>query len=305
MKGKLSGKSIRSINRVKDLSQGAKSVLFVKRLDEISPETLRNLGFSEEPVVGDHLVPAPIGKVTFYNANGGERKRTDLPKVKRTIDGYRTWKDWHGQEHSGHQSRTIDAYPVETIPAPETELSILEIDNIGYVASPEVDLEATESLDPVHVANLMLECFQEVQLANAATEELVAPKLRQLHWQVLPPGKYPWDRARSAMRSSLARLAPKSREAIEYRMKVLSGLNPDFLAVGSGGFGGYYVYGYTDRNLYVLESVYLDNATYVFADEWEAFSKLTKAEILNEEMHHDRIIHNGRWVGLVRRLLRR
>lgn len=48
-------------------------------------------------------------------------------------------------------------------------------------------------------------------------------------------------------------------------------------------------------NIYVLESVYTNNATYVFGADWELLSKLTKAEILNAELHDARLIHNDNW----------
>ena len=45
----------------------------------------------------------------------------------------------------------------------------------------------------------------------------------------------------------------------------------------------------------MLESVYTNNATYVFGADWELLSKLTKAEILNAELHDARLIHNDNW----------
>ena len=39
----------------------------------------------------------------------------------------------------------------------------------------------------------------------------------------------------------------------------------------------------------------LDNATYVFNSEWEKISQLTKSQIINSDLPHDRIIHNKQW----------
>ena len=49
---------------------------------------------------------------------------------------------------------------------------------------------------------------------------------------------------------------------------------------------------FNDRNLYVLESMFLWNATYIFENERESLSKLTKKDILINNYQKDRIIHN-------------
>jgi hypothetical protein len=44
-----------------------------------------------------------------------------------------------------------------------------------------------------------------------------------------------------------------------------------------------------------LESVKVNNATYVLRNDWESISQLTKAEILNNDLHETRIVHNKNW----------
>lgn len=78
-------------------------------------------------------------------------------------------------------------------------------------------------------------------------------------------------------------------------MKIISRKNPDFLATGRAGFSGYFVYGFKYQNVYVLESMEFDNATYVFNSEWEKISQLTKSQIINSDLPHKRIIHNKKW----------
>lgn len=78
-------------------------------------------------------------------------------------------------------------------------------------------------------------------------------------------------------------------------MKVISHRNPDFLAIGRAGFSGYFVYGFKDKDVYVLESIHLDNATYVFNSHWKDLSQLSKSEIINSTIPHSRIIHNKKW----------
>jgi hypothetical protein len=58
--------------------------------------------------------------------------------------------------------------------------------------------------------------------------------------------------------------------------------NPDH-SVGAvqGGFSDYIAYVFAERRLVVLESVRKGNAIYVFGQNWDRFSKLSKAEILD------------------------
>jgi hypothetical protein len=63
------------------------------------------------------------------------------------------------------------------------------------------------------------------------------------------------------------------------------------------------MFGFSEEQLYVLESVYTGNATYVFDKNWEELSKLTKAEILNGSLQEDRLIHRESWNDQVNALL--
>ena len=70
---------------------------------------------------------------------------------------------------------------------------------------------------------------------------------------------------------------------------------PDFVAYGRAGFKGYAVFGFISKNIYVLESVFPNNATYILSGDWENISKLSKAEILSHNLHEARIIHTANW----------
>ena len=69
------------------------------------------------------------------------------------------------------------------------------------------------------------------------------------------------------------------------------------------GFNGYVIMGFTKKNLYLLESAYYGNATYIFDEDWRDLSKMTKAKILNENLQKDRIIHREGWEENIKELL--
>jgi hypothetical protein len=94
-----------------------------------------------------------------------------------------------------------------------------------------------------------------------------------------------------------------NRKIIEHRLEAINSYGPTFYAIGQAGFRGYIVFGFSDRDIFFLESMYFGNATYVFEDNWETLSKMTKAEILNHNLQKDRIIHREGWENRVDKLL--
>jgi hypothetical protein len=129
-------------------------------------------------------------------------------------------------------------------------------------------------------------------------------KVKPLNWHILPPGRYPWKKLERQLRPIIEIEKEQKQVVIRYRLELIDGYGPEFVAVGRAGFAGYLIFGFPEKNLYILESLYYGNATYVFEEEWERLSKLTKAEILTGNFQKDRIIHRVQWEGQIKRLLR-
>lgn len=292
---KFSGKSIRSLTKILKISGSCRKVRFTVKIKDISTVLLIELGFDEHPNVGDYLIPSLIGKFTVFNANGDIKIRKDLPMEPESVMFYGASRDWQGGIHHGIRTRTMDKYPREYIPAPSETLEIIMIKNELYISSSEVNLDDPDETRNIHVTNIMLECFSEFEIFDVDNEEIVGPKIKRLQWDVLPPGEYPWEKSKSIISKVTENIDEKDKKVIEHRMKVISQRKPDFLATGRAGFIGYFVYGFKGKNTYVLESIHLDNATYIFNSDWEALSQLTKSQIIKSDLQHKRIIHNGKW----------
>jgi hypothetical protein len=155
----------------------------------------------------------------------------------------------------------------------------------------------------VNVLNIMLELFGELSITHPDLSS--AFQVRQVNWKILPPGRYPYERAAEALGEYVGRLPKQDREVADHRIRAITRHEPDFVAVGVGGFSAYVVFGFTDKNRYVLESPYLGNATYVFRDDWEHVSGLSKAEIIEGDLHEARLIHNDKWQRQLREIIHR
>lgn len=292
---KLSGKSVRSLAKLIKVAGTANKVRLAVKISDISTDLLLQLGFDETPNIGDYLIPSVLGKYTSFNVNGAIKVRKDLPLEPESVMFHSSTRDWHGGIHYGIRTRTIDKYPRENIPAPSETFEIITINGNLFISSAELDLNDGDESKNIHVTNIMLECFSEFEIYDLEKEEIVGPLLKRLQWDILPSGECPWIKAKPIILKRTEHLKEKDKKVIEHRMKVISRRDPDFLATGRAGFSGYFVYGFKDQDVYILESMELDNATYVFNSEWEAISKLTKSQIISSDLPHNRIIHNKKW----------
>ena len=291
----ISGNSVKVLTGILKAAGAAKKVRFVVAIEKMAAEDLERIGFDSSPEIGDFLIPAAVGVRTEFNARGREIIRKDLPKQPESIMFYGASTDWHGNIHRSVRTRTMDKYPREMEAAPSEILQIIEIDSKRYISSSELNLGDADGTRNLLVANIMLECFTLFDIVDVEKQALIGPTLKRLQWDILPGGEYPWKQSKNLMHKVLERIPEADREVIEHRMEMISRKKPDFLATGRGGFNGYFVYGFSKQSVYVLESIYLDNATYVFYGDWEPLAQLTKGEIINSNLPHRRVIHNDGW----------
>lgn len=296
------GKSINSVNRIFAHSHGAREMLFVIERDKLDQRLQPRLAIERLVQAGDSILPGAIGRVSEFNARGKEIKRRDLPLIKKSVPQYRSWKDWHGNEHSGVQIRTMDVYPIDFVRPPMEHLMLSVIDGKEYITTRRVNVDEAPAV-LLHLANLMLEFFQEFEIFDVERQRIAKVQARQLQWDLLPPGKYPWRSAEAIVKPYLASLRPSEQGVIEHRIREITRFEPDFFATGRGGYEGYFVFGFTRRGIYLLESSHLDNATYRFGDDWEILSTLTKDEIINGDHNHKRLIHDKTWGRKIREML--
>lgn len=257
---------------------------------------LRRIGFTEKIEVGERVLPAVVGSVSRFNAEGRFVPIKNLPKEKYSIEREWSWKDWGGNEHSKIVDVIRERYQREFIPPPSIELEITTTANLGKMVVSDLMVYNDSNLELIkHTVNLFLELFKECHLLTENLLPSVKPTVRRLNWTILPEGKYPWTRLSPYINPILTRVKKGNQPVIKNRFEKITSQGPDFVALGEAGFRGYVVFGFIDKNLFILESSQLDNATYVFESNWEQLSKMTKAQILNNKLEKERIIHIKGW----------
>jgi hypothetical protein len=264
---------------------------------------LRTLGFDGAVAEGESLIPSPVGSVSTFNANGRQIVRPDLPKVSQSRMVWSTWNDWHGNPHSGVQVRSQQVYQRELVPPPEEYITIVRGESGPMVASRSLDRSVDDDDRIIHIINLFLELFGDLEITSVDLKSSRSLVVKRLNWRILPPGEFPFERAKKELADFLDRVEENVRPVVQSRIKSVTQYKPDFVAVGVGGFSEYVVFGFRAKNIYVLESPTLGNATYVFRNDWAEVSVLSKKEILDGSLHEARLVHNKRWTGALRQAI--
>lgn len=300
---KIIKKRVRNIeNYLANIREGEE--FYIAFTDLQNNETRVNrVGFSSQREVGERILPNVIGPISRFNANGKFIIRRDLPKEEFYIE--REWerRDWRGNSHYSIVYIRRERFPRDFIRQPAEELTIDNYLGNTIIVSRRL-VRTSQNLEEIrHIVNLFLEYFGECDIIRENYEPIIPNNVVRLNWKLLPQGEYPWERVQQATRQRLQRETQNRRAVLENNLEIISSHNPDFVAIGQGGFNDYIVFGFQDKNIYILESIRSGNATYIFNNNWEELSRLTKAEILNNNLQQDRIFHTPSWEGQINRIL--
>ncbi|MDB5126382.1 hypothetical protein [Mucilaginibacter sp.] len=251
-----------------------------------------NSGFTPALNIGEQILPTIDKSVSKFNAKGGFVTLKGLPKVPAQREF--TFKDWHGNWHT----KTIDyeRYPRQILSAPLNELCIVEdLQGEKIVRSPLLNNSHGNYDNIRHTVNLFLELFGECEILQDNLLPALNVPITRLNWDILPPGNYPWATLQPRIQTIINNTPINTRQAIQDRFEFLSSYTPNFVATGRAGFKGYFVFGYPNRDFFILESIFEGNATYVLGQDWNTVAQLSKGEILDNHLHLHRFLHNATW----------
>lgn len=258
--------------------------------------------------IGDSILPTIIGPTSRFNAEGKEVIDRDSPKEVRYRQVEWTWTEWHGKtevEQTDFRDVRYERFRRIFIPPPSMSLHLSESQDGLLYTTREFEVDFENPAEVLHAINLVLELFgRECYVWNQSLEPISVLATRSLGWLILPPGRKPWATLEPMVRDIIDRQKKGNRAVISHRLETINSYGPDFLCRGEAGFGGYLVFGFPAKDLYIVECTKYGNATYVFRSDWERVTQLTKAEILNESLQYSRFIHIEGWVLRLAELMR-
>ena len=280
-------------------------------VNSISVEMLQRLGFEIPVHNGQSILPsAKRGAASRRNAEGFDIVHRDLPKETKYRQISWSWTEYHGRdkvEKTGVKDVPYLRYPRTRIPPYAVEIQVhTRMDGTAFIVSGPFKVREDLDLVATNTANVFREQLGGFEVLNPALETWIAAPIRRLNWELLPAGRSPWASAKPAVDQIVESAAPGNRPVIAQRFAAIGGYEPEFVAIGRGGFEGYVVFGFPRYGMCLLENRQVNNATYVLAESsWMTVSQFTKAEILAGGAHRGRLIHTRGWFDELNGLLGR
>ncbi|MBN2267379.1 MAG: hypothetical protein JW725_03510 [Candidatus Babeliaceae bacterium] len=299
----LRGTRIRNLSRrFSIIAEGSTIICGLTELNRFN-DRLALLGLTMNSNDGETILPsASFGPISRYNSEGREIIHRDQPMETAYHQAEWHWEEWHGRYDRIEQSRIVDVphqrYPRTFDPPPSIEITIATTDDSNRLLISERILFIPDNYNRIlHTVNLFLEIFGECNVMDQNLNSICNAPIRRLNWTILPQGRMPWSRLNNELTPLIERQPQGNQPVIRYRFQSVNAHNPEFVAVGRYGFDGYVIFAFPANSLFILECVNLGNATYVFGNNWETLSQMTKSQILSNDYQRDRLIHTGNWEG--------
>jgi hypothetical protein len=299
---------IRNLDRhLAGISPGDTLVFALRDLPLHHPR-IEQAGFHIPLTSGDAVLPRARGPISRFNAEGKYIIHRDRPKETVYHQRELHWVEWHGQERieqTGIKDIPYERYPRTFVPPPSVEFKIATTTSgdLILVSAQQAYSEVTAAAC-MHTINLLLEYFGECHVLNTDLQSIINVPVIKLNWHILPEGVRPWESLEPLLKGVIPGFESNKNKVFRNNLAFINSFKPTFAAVGRAGFSGYVVFGFPSKNIYVCESVFINNATYIFDANWEVLSQMTKAEILNQSWQKGRIIHTPEWHSKMRTLLR-
>lgn len=269
------------------------------RVDDVNRfrNQLSAFGFQESDESGTSILPCGINRCAKKNAEPFFTVDKSLPKEDYTQTVYWTRYEWAGK---GQLNPVTDfsyirkqRYHRDYFEPYSVYFTLVTDSDKPYIVSDAIPYTDENFEKLLNTVNMLLGAFGECTIDFHQQE--CKTKRVLVNWDILPQGEYPWETVKETL-SHVAKVHTKTQTELMLRnCEAIYAKKPDFIAYGRSGFKGYAVFGFTSRNLYILESAMPNNATYVLQNDWESISQLTKAEILSQKLHKARIIHSESW----------
>lgn len=294
-----------------EMEKLAASCVVVAAMFTVTKDQLDNfhhigLSLSGGKIVTNHPAPPPASCGVFAGRNleGWTEKRNDLPKELREVSS------WAPSWNSGSYhlvSRQIEAYPVEHHAAKLLTLSATVLEDlvdsalVRFRIDQPLDRSSEEfAADLLFNIRLLQEAVGEAHIFDADLSDDEFARIQRVDWELLPPGS--GERVLERLASS----NPKDSERLNVageRLRVLDRLGHDGYIVGAGKFARYFGVKFSGR-LVALESLEYGNALYVFDENWEQLTQLSRTELIKRrDPSVHRLPHLPGWQSAIRKLV--
>lgn len=263
-----------------------------------------------EVVFPDTIIPnEKQGKHSYWNINGREIKRKDLPK--ETYSHYMESPNW-GDSYNGTHTVVIDKerYPIEFIaPRHSTiKIELLKSASDNYIFKFSLSEIINRNMNDFQerlfdCINLMQENtgICDITPSNISTDQYL--NTYKISWEILPPG----EREKVIDKLFVGRkYTVEDKKTAEGRYDFFLQLKPKEMIIGTSGFQRYFGAKIKD-DLVLFENTDYGNALYIMYDNWEELSKKSRIDLLSGRYgtNFDRVIHIKGWKSKIKEILKK
>lgn len=291
-------------NRLKLLDSEMLVVGVVKRIqkDDIKSGLYRHLQITAEKdnisYVESVLPYYRVGRYSNYNVNGRTIIRKDLPEVNKKYSAdVPNFGDWSKGSHEMTWDRLV--YQKEHWLPQDLNIlvELLEEDEESVVFKFELDINISKRDEEIEIqllfhCNLLQENCGDCNLFPAHSSNADYIATLYVSWELLPPGNL--ENNINFLVEKTGNRSSEFREKVMDRMQFFESLNPKNYISGSNRFSQYFGALFSDT-LVLLENVRYGNAIYIFYEDWQSLSKLSRTEILSGNYRFARVRHHGNW----------
>lgn len=302
-------KYIRSLENHLDLKHGTKFRLWVDVSSSLWKKKLNEIWFYEIPANGESIIPAGIfWKFSKENIDWKEIVRRDLPKIAWYKEIIWTWQQWTWgggtEEKEKITYRKYEKYPRENVNPFNIEFAYCEIEwrKMLFILDT-FEFWVSDSDKIIFSINLLLEIFWEALVVDVDLKKIPeVEEYSRANWKFFPT----WEGFDKAFSDVLDKKykTDKQKWPILARKNFLESLKPKKRIIWTWWFNWYIAYLYSS-DFVILESIYYWNAIYIFWNDWEELSKMTKKQVLDWWYEKARIIHSEEYNKLVQEIYKK
>lgn len=269
----------------------------------LSAERRKEFGLKDLLTENENLIPQKGGPISKTNLEG--KLEREQPERKHTIRKHIEYTKKDGTFVSF--DKDFNVYVKHLVGQFKMAFKCVKNkngENLIISKMLKFDNDETTNKLNTHTINLFLEVFG---IYDIYTENLL-PALayhKKYEFEILPSGEFGED-DKSQILEGVKRFVKNDEEvkALKERLDYIQKFKPKVVGSGNKGFQGYIVFEFKESGIALLESMYKDNATYVFdINEYEKHIAKDKQELIRNKLYKKRIKHTDKWEDKINTLL--
>lgn len=281
--------------------------------ESISNGDYRHIGIKIENtklIFPNVILPDPkTGRYSNYNINGRTIILKNLPKIDRSYSADSpNFGDWSKGSHTVTWNRKIYQRAYWLAQEIRIKISLLKDDTESFILKFSLDTPLSKNLNDFNTkllyhCNLLQENCGACDIFESTASDIDYINALNVSWELLPPGQLNFNNNLDYIIKKTNTKSPDLKSELKDRMTFFEDLAIKKYIIGINSFQRYFG-AILNNNIVILENIRYGNALYVFFQDWENLSKLSRIELLSSTSHKfTRIIHSKRWKTKVKQTI--